>query len=575
MKHLVDIKTYRNSIASISLLPDELLSQIMFQYVLATDPWSGGWTKVLFVCRRWHDVAMADAKLWSFVSDDHSSHSMRSYEWIQRSKQHPLMCKFSVAMHSTCWRDALPEEAHRLRSLSLSGSQSRVQRVFEGIRDFPILESLQLDAYKDSDDDDPDLWHIPSVVVNGGTPRLVSLKLSDIGFVDAHDWDHLVNLTHLQLERRSAVMRLPSLADLVTFLQGSPQLQTLAIRRYIEDSTVPLDHHHLHSSVTLSHLRHLDLNAVSYIVTAILECLVIPPTSSMYLVPHGIETTHGGPDDELIKLLRPIRLHLRHPDAPVLRSICLDSNLPDSHSSLSAHHETKCPHQYDFDSHPHISLITYPETQSDLRKILTKVLHAFPLNNMTYVYAPFVMKREKQLSPQTWTRVFSLLPMPLTIEMGVNDGMVTMLEGFLDAMRKSSSGSGGGKSKRRRQPASSLQLYRLNLLASYHPEALRAGQSDEEQTRLYARLISLLSEYRDLDIPSKAGGISTGTVSVDSILGGFTGVYAVRDELFAVVDQLIVKGKVYDPVAVERQRAEMREMVRKYEESFSPRDENV
>lgn len=61
---LADLKTYRNEVAAIAFLPDELLCDI-FYHLLMEDPWSTKWTRVIEVCRRWHRVALDHGRLWS------------------------------------------------------------------------------------------------------------------------------------------------------------------------------------------------------------------------------------------------------------------------------------------------------------------------------------------------------------------------------------------------------------------------------------------------------------------------------------------------------------------------------
>lgn len=572
------MKTYRNSIASISLLPDELLSQILFQYVLLADPWSAQWTKILLVCRRWKNVAMGDARLWSFITDDHNG-TERMRKWGKRSKDYPLSCRFNVFQHT--YFGVFTRNTHRVRSLTLTGSLTQLKRFFEAVEELPILESLNLNSYSSSDDDDAaaaPVWHVPSFIVMGGCPCLRSLLLNGVGFADKADWDHVGNLTHLALEHYpSTGFSLPSLADLVGILQRSPQLKTLKVRHYIEEETLQMYHDQFNASVVLPHLEHLNFNMSIDVVTVLLECLVIPPTTSMYLVPHGVHTTYGGPHDPLSRLLVPLRLHLRRPSAPVLHSLRLNCGVSNSYSDISVFKETVCPEPLDDDHKPHISLVTHPSTQSDLRKILTKIMNAIPLHHACYLDAFGIWERDGQLSPQTWRTALRMLPTPLTVKIGVNDGMVAMLEGLLDEMRTHRAGVSTRRAlkKKTQDRARSLQLGKLILVASMNRsrfDGIPPADQEEEQQMLYAKLISFLADYRDFDAPGKPAGTRVGTLEVESTAGGYMHAYGIGDDLFALVDEFAIEGKVWDPVAIararERQQTKLRQLKEDYPDLF-------
>ncbi|KZV62463.1 hypothetical protein PENSPDRAFT_591383, partial [Peniophora sp. CONT] len=63
------LKEYRNALASpMYRLHPEILSNVFYIYAQDNDElFNLRWTRVLLVCRRWHDVAVNASSLWSFI----------------------------------------------------------------------------------------------------------------------------------------------------------------------------------------------------------------------------------------------------------------------------------------------------------------------------------------------------------------------------------------------------------------------------------------------------------------------------------------------------------------------------
>ncbi|KAJ7307751.1 hypothetical protein DFH08DRAFT_1051278, partial [Mycena albidolilacea] len=62
------LKVEANSHSPVFALPTEILSKIFASYAFESGPtFDLRWTKVMFVCRRWHDIALAEPKLWATI----------------------------------------------------------------------------------------------------------------------------------------------------------------------------------------------------------------------------------------------------------------------------------------------------------------------------------------------------------------------------------------------------------------------------------------------------------------------------------------------------------------------------
>ncbi|EIM82351.1 uncharacterized protein STEHIDRAFT_31631, partial [Stereum hirsutum FP-91666 SS1] len=71
IERLLALRAMRNTIAPISMLPDEILSIIFLYYgTIVESTATGRWTKLMVVCRRWHKVCLTHAKLWSYIVPD-------------------------------------------------------------------------------------------------------------------------------------------------------------------------------------------------------------------------------------------------------------------------------------------------------------------------------------------------------------------------------------------------------------------------------------------------------------------------------------------------------------------------
>ncbi|KAE9393468.1 hypothetical protein BT96DRAFT_1023018 [Gymnopus androsaceus JB14] len=269
------------------------------------------------VCRKWRSVALDHAKLWCWISSDSTR---RMYRWEKRSKKHPLHCKLD-ATHPVIFL----RNSERIRSLQVSGADPELRDFFQGnITNLPILETLIIQSFGGDlhdDGDSVDTWHVPSWIVDGGAPRLRSLKL-DSAFFSTGKMNLLENLLHLSLEQEavpSGSHCLPHFEDLAAVLRRSPRLQTLNIQHYIETQTIWQQRSLFAASIHLPELHHLEVNADIVVATALLNSIVMPSYTTVLLKGH--RHLIDGYFSDLSDLMVPVRRHLQQTE---FRSINLD-----------------------------------------------------------------------------------------------------------------------------------------------------------------------------------------------------------------------------------------------------------
>lgn len=95
-----------------------------------------------------------------------------------------------------------------------------------------------------------------------------------------------------------------------------------------------------------------------------------------------------------------------------------------------------------------IHIQTWPRSQHEIRQILTQIVNFLPLEQLRSIGALRIMSKDLDrrigleadptMSMQTWRTLFRLLPSDLAITIGVNDGMVVLLEAILSTMQTSS-----------------------------------------------------------------------------------------------------------------------------------------
>ncbi|KAI0067622.1 hypothetical protein BV25DRAFT_1819014 [Artomyces pyxidatus] len=553
-QEIISLKVQRNAISPISFLPDELLFRIILQYALSGDVFSGHWVKVMLVCRRWYDVALSHAQLWSYISDS-SRRSYDIWEMLERSGDCSLSCTFRHLGESGYLVQAVLEKhMYRVRSLKIHCMEKLLPLLFKEGHRWPILEHLALESWGSNN------THLPPSIFEHGMPRLHSLELNHIGISGWHCFSNLTNLSLSQGHERAFPS--PSFDELLAILRRSPSIREIQLHNYLPDDEAvfaTLDQIYTQiSPIELWHLEHLDLVARFESVDALLRCVILAPTASLHLIVRGIYEGW-----EIPSLLVPIHRHLRQPGAPALRSLNLKCT-PHTYASITADAALK--YESDLlvnDRRPHFNLITHPSQQTACRTVFTKVLNALPLDNAEHVTLTSAYGHE--LSTATWRTVFRHLPCTKVVRIGVNEGMIAVLEGIMDAIKRCPQGLWGA---RRRRAARGLFAWPTHLSLMALNDGGTGVPDPVAQKHYYDSLVRLLSEYRDMDAPLKPAGVCWPTLEIDSIRYGYLMCYQYRDALFAVVQNLIVDGKPWDPVSYRKSLKAIRREAKKIREEY-------
>jgi len=307
------------------------------------------------------------------------------------------------------------------------------------------------------------------------------------------------------------------------------------------------DHDHVGqlAPISLPELAILDLNMDIRIITRIVQFLILPRTIHTSLVARPSLSYL----DDIKLLLIHLQQHTRRKDALILRSATVGCG---HYLDFSASDKDNCPLSILGEPVP-FHLILYPNSQHEIRQMLTKVIHALPLEKLEMLDATQIMSanymsnvigHDRDFSPQTWRTLLRLLPPRLTIRIGLNQGMLALVEGVVDAMRRAPHAFPSGrrlKRQRRLQGFGSLPLSKLVLrISHYAPDSM----TEEAQDALLVGLSGHLTTYRDLETGLKPQGASLETLAIENDHGFHA--YTFAQQLFNLTGKLLLDGDVWD-----------------------------
>ncbi|KAJ7592022.1 hypothetical protein C8J56DRAFT_1162538 [Mycena floridula] len=550
LDQVLKLKRYRNTIATISILPDVILGQIFFEYVLLSDPWEGKWTKILFVCRRWADLCMNNPKLWSFIHTHLSSSSLtRALRWVKRSAEHPVSCKMELFKDNPLNGQILLRCLHRIHRLHVSGQAAEIEALFStpGVeKGLPILEELTVRCSNQA-------WTLPSFLLQDVAFRYRSLILSNAQFPSIDNFNLLENLTKLVLECYGTVIgAMPTMKDLANALEKSPRIQKLKLVKYIRRSEDPLEN--CFSSVALPELAALCLNLDQGMAAQIFENLTIPASTRLQLTLRPIDFSAI-----FLLLLR----HFRLPGAPTLRSSAFTDHGGRSFT-FNADTETICPSPVFYRDDAVFSLTVYRLTKKELHRLARSLLRTLPFDPSGLSIDATAIMNFSQVTEYTWRTIFEELSIPMEVQIGCNEGLIPLLRGLLLALK---AWRYLRSSRYRKLHPSPPTLHNLRIAASVDPAQFSEktrSVADDLQLHRYSRLVKYLTRYRDMNVIGKPRGQKFQKVTVERV-EEHTKVYDAAPNIFEVCDILTIDEIVWDPFEIAKEERKWARWERRWE----------
>ncbi|KAJ7833292.1 hypothetical protein B0H13DRAFT_2212655 [Mycena leptocephala] len=307
------LKAEANSLCPVLNLPTEIISKIFVSYAHESGPtFDFGWSKVMFVCRRWYEIALSEQQLWGFIEISSSKKIAHLDVLLQRSGVAPLNIKIT-------WLDVqippslLLQHSDRLRDLDLAGPAVDI-REFSALipsHTFPILRSLKFHPRTwDSAPGEPPNT-LPDGVFDGRAPCLTILELSYIYI----NWNRIHGLTILCLTSVRNTHP-PTEGALLSMLEASPALTYLKLSFMVSEISTPLWSYPV---VSLPLLEFFCIQDQAACCNRLLRHVTVPPSARLSVLGWDI-----GGGREIVDLLVPLRRHLRDPSAPAVRYLRLE-----------------------------------------------------------------------------------------------------------------------------------------------------------------------------------------------------------------------------------------------------------
>jgi len=335
---MYDLKTYRNSIASIPLLPDELLAQIFAQYCLVE---TGGsfqteWCKILYVCKRQKVCALTTSQLWSFIGNPRFGSSSRHgslrrmLHWRKLSRGYPIYFRFHLtrpSMESKYYPILLEKTPiHRINSLEVSGNPAQLTEFLEAANPFVFTQGL---ALRDTSTPDPSgngtIFIFPGHLFRFSVLR--SLSLQNVPFASTTAFLQLSDPTRFCFKILANHIKRLQLCDIFSILRHCPQLVHLELMNAV-DYTNPEEE----PTVYLPVLDVIRLRENPPVAGAFLQTLQIPALTCLdFEIVEDLSCAESMFED--------IGDHLRRAESPVFRSMSLSQATVIAHAQSSYHYE--------------------------------------------------------------------------------------------------------------------------------------------------------------------------------------------------------------------------------------------
>ncbi|KAI0263252.1 hypothetical protein BC834DRAFT_325338 [Gloeopeniophorella convolvens] len=317
-RSILSMRTRRNALVLISILPPELLARIFHFHALNHPPLMdgelSGWIIDTHVCRHWRQVALGDGSLWGDIKG-FPARNRWIPEMVARSKDAPLNISLLDPPDQRLLSIFL-RHLPRIRELALPGlGPSQAGEDFTRkilTHEAPILERFTLGLLGDGS---PIVPNQVRLFRGSGAPRLREMTLYHVNLT----WSSFPRspLTRLNVRLSPGVPGMPSLGSfehLMDVLAGCPTLEHLSLHHCLPSTSSTRNRL---STVNLPKLHKLDLEDTSNEITRMLEHLELPLSSSLDIHCVNPSPTQGNP----MSVLPLIVAHFSRPGAVTLRSL--------------------------------------------------------------------------------------------------------------------------------------------------------------------------------------------------------------------------------------------------------------
>ncbi|KAI0091663.1 hypothetical protein BDY19DRAFT_639479 [Irpex rosettiformis] len=286
-----ELRSTRNSFASINCLPLEILSEIFLclqtsDSAIFTPLLFREWLQVIHVCRHWRKVAHGCALLWTKI--DVCAPQELVKEMLERSRNAGLEVKAILSRASSRtlsnWASIIVH-SRRIRTLHLGVDDATCNQLLRRTVlevDMPRLESFRVNSTTHAP------LHLSSRLFSKGAPCLQHLELCD-SFIP---WDmpFLLKCPRLKTFTVRNVPPPPTIGHLFYILQSIPALEELnmsQLSHITPEPSVPLQ---------LQHLCSLVVSEAASKVFSLTKPIGIPGsiTTSSHLDPYDTEDRSSG-----------------------------------------------------------------------------------------------------------------------------------------------------------------------------------------------------------------------------------------------------------------------------------------
>ncbi|KZV73746.1 hypothetical protein PENSPDRAFT_259517 [Peniophora sp. CONT] len=409
------LKEYRNALISpfYNLAP-EILSRIFFIYAQDNDElYDLRWTKVLLVCRRWHDIGTLTPKLWSFIDLSYGFYRYRDVESAQAEALDVKRLQRQVSL-AGLWPCAVTLNLKQglsdikqtclpmfwnpqfLYSLILTGSDYFMNQVLEALNVHRHSTLTELKVYGYVHNIQPDGLEIPTLGLPAGIlehnlPQLRCLTMTGVRF----NWASIRDLRSIDVQWYPA-SHSTALHDILDALARCPALEELLLT--LEGFAHDYDLSFTPQPVGLLYARTIYLSGPAELCLTLSRALAdIPGTAKVSIMVLDAWLPPAIDYFPISSLISESSRHANRRDAPVIHAVNLVQRMlvPTSQLGISGRHQLNRSldlrqERYNHESSDILLSMKTNHMQEEqiwtwISNLTLRVLHLWPLAHVTHL----------------------------------------------------------------------------------------------------------------------------------------------------------------------------------------------